>query len=244
MTEFKFQEIDTTGAETLNALAKADKFNEWMYNTIAPYLGGNILEIGSGIGNLSRFFLNSETRISLSDIRLNYYECLLNEFSGKPGIKEIIQMDLVDNDFDRKFAHLFNSFDGLFALNVIEHIEDDDLAVKNCKKLLKPGGKLVILVPAYQWLYNKLDKGLEHYRRYTKTSLKKLMGRQLEVIHAQYFNLAGIFGWFLVGTIMKKNMIPGSNVHVYNTLVPFFRLADKLIFNQAGLSAIAVGKKI
>jgi len=244
MTEFKFKEIDTAGADTLNALADADKFNEWMYKTIAPHLAGNILEIGSGIGNLSTFFLNSDTRISLSDIRLNYYEILISKFSGRPGIKEILIMNLVDPDFDRKFSHLFNSFDGVFALNVIEHIEDDELAIRNCKKLLKPGGNLVILVPAYKWLYNKLDECLEHYRRYTKTSLKKLMGRHLEVIHAKYFNLAGIFGWFLVGSIMKKKIIPSSNVHIYNRLIPVFNLADKLTLNQAGLSVIVVGKKI
>jgi SAM-dependent methyltransferase len=244
MTEFKFKEIDTTGADTLNALAEAGRFNEWMYKTIAPHLEGNILEIGSGTGNLSEFFLQNNARISLSDIRLNYCEYLTEKFSGRSGVGKILQINLVDFQFDNKFSHLFNSFDGLFAINVIEHIQDDDLAIKNCKKLLRTGGKLVILVPAYQWLYNTLDAGLEHYRRYTKNSLKKLIGDHLEMIHSQYFNMAGIPGWFFSGSVMKKKILPKSAIRIYNRLVPIFRLADKLTLNQVGLSVIAVGKKI
>ena len=102
---------------------------------------------------------------------------------------------------------------------------------------------MVILVPAYKWLYNKLDENLEHYRRYTKTGLKKLMQKHLDVIHAQYFNLAGIAGWFFTGSVLKKKVIPTSNIRIYNILVPFFKFADKLVFNRAGLSVIVVGKK-
>jgi 2-polyprenyl-3-methyl-5-hydroxy-6-metoxy-1,4-benzoquinol methylase len=244
MSEFTFKEIDTAGVDTLNALAEADKFNEWMYKTIAPHLVGNILEIGSGIGNLSEFFLKNNASIWLSDIRLNYCEYLTGKFAGRSGMKEVLQMNLVDDDFDSKFGNLFNSFDSIFALNVVEHIQNDDLAIQNCQKLLKPGGKLLILVPAYQWLYNKFDEELEHYRRYTKRSLNKLIGKYLKVAHAQYFNLAGIAGWFVSGSIMKKKIIPTSQVRLYNKLVPIFLFADKLTFNLIGLSVIVVGEKI
>ena len=243
MTEFTYKEIDTAGVDTLNALAEADKFNAWMYQTIAPHLKGNILEIGSGIGNLSEYFLKNNASIWLSDIRLNYCQYLTNKFAGKSGVREILQMDLIDPQFDSKFSYLFNSFDSIFALNVVEHIQDDDLAIKNCRKLLKAGGKLLILVPAYQWLYNKFDKELEHYRRYTKRSLSQLIAKYFTVLHAQYFNLAGIAGWFISGSVMKKKIIPTSQVRIYNKLVPAFRLIDKLTFNQVGLSVIVVGEK-
>ena len=243
MSEFAFKEIDQEGMDILNVIAEADKFNRWMYNTIAPYTKGRILEVGSGIGNISAFFLENNATICLSDIRSNYCGYLERKFSGQKGVLGILEMDLIDKDFDQKFSHLFNSFDSIFALNVVEHISDDDLAISNSKKLLKTGGNLIILVPAYQSLYNKFDKELEHYRRYTKKKLTGLMGKHLEIIHSQYFNFAGIFGWFLSGSLMKKQTIPGGQMKLYNKLVPVFKVADKVMFNQMGLSVIAVGKK-
>jgi 2-polyprenyl-3-methyl-5-hydroxy-6-metoxy-1,4-benzoquinol methylase len=243
MSEFEFKEVDREGMDTLNVIAEADKFNEWMYSTIMPYTKDNVLEIGSGIGNISAFFIRDGASICLSDIRDNYCHYLTKRFSKERSVTGILKMDLVDKDFDNKFSYLFNSFDSIFALNVVEHIADDDLAIRNCKKLLKLGGNLIILVPAYQWLFNKFDKELEHYRRYTKKTLKKLIGNYLEVTHSRYFNSPGILGWFLSGSILQKKVIPSSQMRLYNKLVPLFKLADKATFNQVGLSVIVVGRK-
>ena len=153
-------------------------------------------------------------------------------------------MDLIDPGFETKFAHHLNQYDTAFALNVVEHISDDTMALKNCFKLLKPGGHLVILVPSYQALYNKFDVELGHYRRYTKSSLSKVFKQSdYQIIHKQYFNFMGIFGWFVTGGIMKKKSIPGDQMKLYNTLVPIFKIIDKVILNSAGLSTVIVGKK-
>ena len=81
MKEFEFQESDQEGLSTLETIAKADKFNMWMFRSILPYCSGRILEIGSGIGNISQFFLKSEFRITLSDIRNNYCAALKQKFN-------------------------------------------------------------------------------------------------------------------------------------------------------------------
>ena len=142
------------------------------------------------------------------------------------------------------YGDLLEKFDGLFALNVVEHIKDDTLAIANCKKLLRPGGRMLILVPAYQTLYNTFDEALEHYRRYNKKSLKKLFSdNQLQITHSQYFNFAGILGWFLSGNILRKKVIPTGQMKLYNSLVPLFKIADKMLFNQVGLSVIVEGVK-
>ena len=77
---FQFKEIDAEGLETLLAISKADRFNKWMYETIQPYVKGNILEIGSGIGNISQYFLDDQQQITISDLRENYLDFLRNEF--------------------------------------------------------------------------------------------------------------------------------------------------------------------
>lgn len=239
--EFSFKEMDVEGLDTLDAISNADNFNEWMYDTIAPFCSGRILEIGSGIGNISHYFLKNERDIVLSDIRDNYCTILKNTF--KDYNPEIVTVNIADVDFDKKYQHLIGKFDSIFSLNVIEHIEDDQLAIKNCKKLLKENGKIIILVPAYNTLYNGFDKSLEHYRRYTAKTLNKLLGAEFKLEHTNYFNFIGIFGWFFSGKILRKKTIPEGQMNLYNKLVPVFKIIDKIILNKAGLSVISVGRK-
>jgi 2-polyprenyl-3-methyl-5-hydroxy-6-metoxy-1,4-benzoquinol methylase len=242
--EFTFKAIDEEGQETLEVVAGADKFNQWMYDTIAPYCHGKILEVGSGIGNISSYFLNKGQDISLSDLRENYCQILRNNFKEFPSLNQVVQLDIVDENFDTKYAHLLESFDSIYALNIVEHVKDDTLAIANCKKLLKPGGHLVILVPSYQKLYNNFDIELEHYRRYTQKSLDKLfVANELKIIHRQYYNFVGILGWWFSGNVLKKKTIPGGQMKLYNSLVPIIKLVDKVLLQKAGLSVITVGKK-
>ena len=242
--EFGQKIIDEEGLEILNVIANADRFNKWMYSRIAPYCYGNILEIGSGIGNISSYFLQNGSDITLSDLRDNYTDILKNKFKQYSNLKGIITLDLVDADFENKYSHLLGTFDTVYALNVVEHIGNDELAIANCKKLLKEHGNIVILVPAYQFLYNRFDKELEHFRRYTKKTLNALFEKNnLEVIKSSYFNLGGILGWFMFGKLLNKKTIEGEQMSLYNKLVPFFKIADKLTFNLVGLSVISIAKK-
>lgn len=233
------KEIDLEGLETLSVIEKANKFNKWMYETIKPYSKGRILEIGCGIGNISEFFINDNFDIVLSDLRDNYIEIVKNKFTN-----EVIKIDLVDVDFETKHKDLIGTFDTVFALNVVEHIKDDHKAIENCKKLLKNQGHLIILVPAYQTLFNNFDFELEHYRRYTKKSLKQLIkANQLNIIKTFSFNVIGILGWFVSGSILKKKTIPEGQMGLFNTLVPVFKLADILTFKKIGLSVICISVK-
>jgi 2-polyprenyl-3-methyl-5-hydroxy-6-metoxy-1,4-benzoquinol methylase len=233
------KEIDLEGLETLSVIEKANKFNKWMYETIKPYSKGRILEIGCGIGNISEFFINDNFDIVLSDLRDNYIEIVKNKFTN-----EVIKIDLVDVDFDTKHKDLIGTFDTVFALNVVEHIKDDHKAIENCKKLLKNQGHLIILVPAYQTLFNNFDVELEHFRRYTQKSLKQLIkANHLNIIKTFSFNVIGILGWFVSGSILKKKTIPEGQMGLFNKLVPVFKLADILTLKKIGLSVICISVK-
>ena len=107
--------------------------------------------------------------------------------------RDPFDIDLMHPDFDNVYRDLIGGFDTVFALNVIEHIEDDRLALNNAWKLLKHGGRLIVLVPSYNWLFNELDRTLKHVRRYTKKDLEKLFQEfEWPIIHKQYFNCAGV----------------------------------------------------
>ncbi|MCD4710321.1 MAG: class I SAM-dependent methyltransferase, partial [Bacteroidales bacterium] len=146
MEEIEPAQDDLTGEATLDVIAEADKFNRWMYQTIKPFCSGRIFEIGSGTGNISRFFIEDHQQIMLSDFREGYCNNLSSRFGNSSGVLGIEVLDLIDPGFDNKFARHFGKFNTVFALNVVEHISDDVLALNNCYKLLAKGGKVVILV--------------------------------------------------------------------------------------------------
>jgi 2-polyprenyl-3-methyl-5-hydroxy-6-metoxy-1,4-benzoquinol methylase len=230
---------DDIGYQTLEVISKADKFNRWMYDTIRPYCHGNILEIGSGIGNISKFFIQNGSSITLSDTDESYFKKLKTSFSKT----NIASIDLVDENFTGKYSHLFQKFDTVIFLNVLEHVNDDGLAIDNCKQFLKQGGSLVILVPAYSFLYSLMDKELHHHRRYTAKKLSALVSeKKLIVKKLFYFNALGIFAW-MYGKIFKLNAIPSKKMNLFNQLVPVAKLMDRMILSKAGLSVIIVAQK-
>lgn len=243
--KFEYKELDQEGLETLETIAAADNFNRWMYETVVRHLQpGRVIEVGSGIGNISQLFLDSGWEITLSDIRENYCGYLEETFSGRPGLQDIVQLDLVHPEFDTVYSDQLGQYDNLYALNVIEHIEDDTLALRNCYKLLRPGGRMVILVPAYQWLYNQFDENLYHYRRYTRRSMGAAFLRAgIRIRETFHFNAIGIAGWFVSGSLLRKETIPSGQMKLYNTLVPAFRLVDQVLLRQIGLSVVVVGEK-
>lgn len=235
---------DVTGKTTLDIVSEADAFNEWMFKTIWPFTKGKVLEIGSGIGNVSQFFLEKKVDLLLTDLRDEYCSLLRTKFAHHPHMLGVKKLDLVDPDFEVHHSDTLNSFDTVFALNVVEHIDKDSLAIENAAKLLKKNGHLIILVPSYQFLYNQFDRELGHYRRYNKRNLSQLLSSNgFKIVHKQNFNLIGIPGWFVNGKLLNKQIIPSSQMLLFNRLVPLWKFIDKVTFNKIGLSTIVVGQK-
>lgn len=232
------------GTETLEVISQARKFNRWMFETIKPHCSGKILEIGSGIGNISEFFIDGGFDINLSDYENSYFPLLKKKFGDKANLGGINLMDFSDKDLVRKFPDMQGKFDTIFALNVLEHIEDHVQALDNAGKMLKKGGKVIILVPAFQSLCNSFDEQLEHFRRYTSKSLKAVLeAAGFDVVHSQYFNFMAIFGWFFSGKVLRKRIIPNNQLRLFNALVPVWRVLDLFTSRFAGVSVIQVAVK-
>lgn len=232
------------GTDTLEVISAANQFNRWMYETIRPHCTGNILEIGSGIGNISQFFLHDGATIWLSDIERSYFPRLQENFKKYSNLQEMYRLDLSDKNLETNHPELLEKFDTLFALNVVEHIPDHGQAMKNAMKMLKPGGKVVILVPAFQSLFNEFDRQLDHQRRYSPKSLRNLLeGAGFSVVFSRYFNFIAILGWFVSGTVLRKKMIPNGQMKFYDSLVPVWKIVDFFTRRFAGVSVIQVGQK-
>jgi len=130
------------------------------------------------------------------------------------------------------------------CLNVLEHIDDDDAALSTFARLLQPGGRLVLQVPAMRALYGEIDRAIDHYRRYERADLTaQLQGHGFVVEEASYFNLPGIFGWYVNSVLLKRRAIPGLQARIANFLVPWLRVEQRLRPNR-GMSLLVVARKV
>jgi glycosyltransferase involved in cell wall biosynthesis len=227
--------------DTLALLSNADGYNEWMFQKIRPYLGRRIIEIGSGIGNFTAAILSSgATDVVVTDTSAAYLQRLRDRLDGE----ERIATQVWDLN-DPPAQGLRNFADAAVCLNVLEHIPDDATAMRNIWASLAPGGRLVALVPAKQWLFGTLDERLGHCRRYEKAELRdKLIDAGFEIESIFWMNAVGMLGWFANARILKHQTIPPGHVKVFESLVPIARIIDGWATGLVGgLSLIGVARR-
>lgn len=224
------------GVETLERLAAAPRYNRWMFDRLRPWVGRRVLEVGAGIGTMSAFLVDRE-RVVLTDTEPSYLDRLRERF-GDQGHVAVAELRLPTVDPRLAAERL----DTVICLNVLEHIEHDGAALSAMHHLLEPGGRLVLLVPALRALHGTLDEALGHFRRYVPAELStKLRAAGFRVRHLEYFNLAGIAGWWLAGRVLRRRLIPLGALRWYEALVPLFRL-ERLLPGRVGQSLIAIGE--
>jgi glycosyltransferase involved in cell wall biosynthesis len=212
-----------SGGETLHALAAAPRLNTWMADTIRPYVGERVLEIGAGIGNLTRALLPRRKCYVATDIDAEHLARLSTRFQHRPNLR-VRYCDLTDPDH---FTELANSMDSVICLNVLEHVEDDLQGLRNIYSALRPGGRAIILVPHDMRIYGSIDKMLGHYRRYTHEELRTKMEqtgfrfeRMLE------FNRISRYPWWFSGRVLKREALGVGQMRVFDSLVWLWRRID------------------
>lgn len=224
-------------------------YSKWLYSICKQYLGKKIFELGSGTGKFSRFLSeeNAESLLLLEPSSV-FFEELKKNMENKKNIL------LVNSDIE-KFENpkLKSFFDSVISIQVFEHIEDDEAALEKAAQYLRPGGKIIIQVPALNWLYSKFDKQIGHFRRYTKKDafrLAKACGLKINKLF--YFNLPGIFGWWLNFCIFRRDFSKSLNSdklmrqgHLFDKyFVPVIRSTESLIHPPIGLGLQMVFEKV
>jgi glycosyltransferase involved in cell wall biosynthesis len=226
---------DVYGSHILARLSRAPRFNAWMADAIRKYCGDRLLEIGSGVGNLTRKLIPRREYFA-SDINPLYLQTLDRLSQDRPYMKT----GYCDVRDLKSFPRLENGYDTVICLNVIEHVEDDRVALTNIRSVLDRGGTALILVPQGQWNFGTLDEVLGHQRRYSKASLTTLAQNcGFEVREIVEFNRVGTPAWFLNGKILHRRIFGLFQIWMLDRLTPFFRLIDPML-PFPGLSLIAV----
>jgi SAM-dependent methyltransferase len=226
--------------ETLDRISKLDAMNGWIVDMIRPYLGRRILEVGCGIGNLTGAFLGGELLVSV-DIREEYVLAVREKFGGRNTHFNSVKLDIAADPVDDLLAY---DFDTVICLNVLEHIEDDVEALRKMFRVLRPGGRLLLLVPALRALYGSLDVYVEHYRRYERRELVSKLGQAgFPVERMVFMHLVGALGWWFNSKVLKARILPEKQIGLYDRLVPLFRWTEERLRPPAGLSLVAVAPK-
>lgn len=231
------------GDQNLVVIDQTSNFTNWMYEEIKPYLGGNILEIGSGLGTYSKKVIRDfpQSKIWLSDIDKDYLEKLKDQFCRLPHV----YTRKIDLNNPHDFENFPKKFNSIFALNVLEHVSDDIAAIKQLSRLLSPNGKLIFLVPAHKILFNCIDEAVGHCRRYDKQEIvEKIAQTDFKIKKLFYFNFFAIFGWFINGNILKKPALNESAMKFFDKLVPTFKIFERNFLRKiSGISLIVILEK-
>ncbi|HTC36170.1 MAG TPA: L-histidine N(alpha)-methyltransferase [Bryobacteraceae bacterium] len=225
--------------DILDAFANAPNFNRWMGDTIQPYIGKKVLEIGAGMGNLTRLLLAGRKRYVATDIDREHLERLKNRLSQRPHLETAV-LDAADPGSQDRFA---GQMDTVVCLNVLEHIEDDLGALRNIRAMLETGGRAVVLVPEGQSVYNSLDEELGHCLRYSEDQLRqRMMAAGFTVEAILRFNRVSRPGWWLNGSILKRRTISRAQLKNFDRLVWLWRRIDNSL-PWSPTSIIAIGVK-
>ena len=228
------------GHVTLVRMSRLEPYNRWLVSRFDGAVGRRVLEIGAGFGNITRHLRGRELLVA-SDLDPVALEHLKGTFRDDPSVRIAsyrFPLDPAERDEIRRLR-----IDSVVCLNVLEHIEDDRRTLADMYEVLEPGGRLVLLVPAFQSLFGTLDVHLRHFRRYEKAELEsKIREAGFAIEDLRFVNRPGIFGWWLNGKLLRRRVLPRSQLLAFKLMMPMLE-REKENPPTAGLSLIARARK-
>lgn len=229
-----FAEIDGELSETLETLDGARRYTDWIYSFIAPHVGPEVLEVGAGHGTFTERLMKGRTRLVATELSSRSLQLLEARYAEHSNV-EIRGADIAE-------CCATESYDTIILVNVLEHIEDDALAVRQLAAALNPGGRLVLWVPAFQELYSDFDRQIGHYRRYRRATLATLAADAgLELIDLRYVNFIGGLAWWLIAKKLHQRPTTPSRVGAFDALfVPIISRLESGRSPLFGQSALCV----
>jgi protein-L-isoaspartate O-methyltransferase len=230
-------------AADLEVMSDAQNYVGWIFSElIAPHLGRSVLEIGSGIGTYSARIATDPKVERLMCVEVDP-RCVETARRAIDATVHKPVEQLVGDYFSAALPK--DKYDTALLINVLEHLQDDRAAVRKARSELRMDGSLVIFVPAFELLMSKLDRRLEHYRRYTTGSLRELLeGAGFTVTALRYYNLVGFLGWLWRFRILgRTEQSPGLVRFFDRVILPVQLRVERTLPLPMGQSVYAVAKK-
>jgi len=218
-------------------MARATRYFEWQARLVKPELGRRVVEVGCGTGNFTGHLLDHEFVVAL-DIESSFVERVRERFPGRTNLHTLAASPGTD-----EFSALARFMpDSCVCLNVLEHIEDDAAALASMASILRRGGSVVLMVPAFQALYGPIDRNSGHFRRYTRGSLTRLAESVgLEVRSVRFMNSVGMLGWWMNARVWRREKQSAGQIEFFDRwVVPAISRLEEVAPPPFGQSLLAV----
>ncbi|MBT3294343.1 MAG: methyltransferase domain-containing protein [Verrucomicrobia bacterium] len=235
MAEVAYPQVMTD----LETLSSAENYKKWLYSNVEDVLGNRILEIGSGIGNMTPL-LGAHGKMLVTDMDEAYIQTLRGRFDGDPDMSVHPYVLGGEDNAIPEFIRAFEP-DTIVCLNVLEHVEDDMNAVRTMVDMLAPGGHLVMVLPALMVLFGDLDRQYGHFRRYNRSAAVRLVAAlpRASLIRNRYMNLVGVAGWWVNHVLLKRTQLSPMQVQTFDRyLAPIARFCERIVPPACGLSLV------
>ena len=227
--------------EELFLFENAVTWKKYFASKIRPYLKGTILEVGAGIGETTNYLLTAE---------VSQCTCLEPDASLFNSLRKKLENGQLPGNCKALHGNIKDlpgscEFDTIIYIDVLEHIKDDHAEINQALQFLKNGGTLIILSPAYQFLYANFDQSIGHYRRYTKkTLLKTISFPNLSLKRMFYLDSTGVLLLLLNKYLIRKKYPSSKDVRLWQSFfVPLSKVIDKILFYKFGKSIIGIWQK-
>ena len=203
----------------------AHNYNDWVFSKFQKFLRGRVLEVGCGIGTFTERIIKNGgyDEIVAIDISKHAIVFCKNRFRSPSITFRNINV-----------SNMRGTYDLIICMNVLEHIENDQVIFEKMIGMLKPKGILFLLVPAHKKLFNQFDEDAGHFKRYDKKTIESMMDQmnapRFVSTDKYYFNIAGAIGyWFVYKVIKKKpNQAAKSEINIFERIVvPLMRVIER-----------------
>jgi SAM-dependent methyltransferase len=225
----------------LELFARATNWKSYVAETISPCLGSRVLEVGAGIGaNIPALFVGDVREWVALEPDGDLARVISDSIAaGKlPATTRVVNGTL--NTLDD--AQLF---DAILYIDVIEHIDDDTRELRLAVERLAPGGRLIVLVPAHQFLFSPFDAAIGHRRRYSRAGLGRIApaGCRLELL--RMMDSVGFLASLANRMMLRVAMPTARQIRVWDgMMVPLSRWLDPLFAYRFGKSLVAIWSRL
>ena len=215
-------------------------WKSYFRSKIAPYIKGDVAEVGAGIGSNTALLMSERVT---SWISLEPDAKLAREIEDKCAAGILPKTCVVRAGFLSETPQQ-EAFDTIIYIDVLEHIKNDQKEVSIATSRLRPGGRLVVLAPAHQFLYTPFDRAIGHYRRYSARTLAQLGSPPLNLERSFYLDSVGSLASLANKLVLKSSHPSARQIRFWDSvLVPVSRLADPLSFFRIGKTVVVIWKK-
>src|SRR5262245_1378318 len=181
-------QLDYQGSE-LELFGKAINWKRYWSSKVRPYVGGDVIEVGAGLGVSTEYLCKQHNaRWICLDPDPRFASHLLNRINAGelPACCQARCGVLADLNPDERT-------DTILYIDVLEHIENDEGEMGVAAAFLRTGGRIVVLAPAFNWLYSPFDKAIGHFRRYTRFDAVRLTVPSLTLERTFLLDSVGVF---------------------------------------------------